>query len=134
MIKTLKELDPKKAAGVLARAALSLGYETKADNQITDLLREVRDQLGIEKDDQSLESTDRIAQFLVFPSSRGPLRHFPARAGTSAVASRARRGRSGNAGRALPGRHRAPDEICRLLPHQHSGATVNGGCQLSSPA
>lgn len=70
MIKTLKELDPKKAAGVLARAALSLGYETKADNQITDLLREVRDQLGIEKDDQSLESTDRIAQFLDAESDR----------------------------------------------------------------
>jgi hypothetical protein len=65
-------LDKKLAAGLLARAALSLGYEgdpvaplVKGEETIrSGLLDEARKKLGVDRDDNRLETIERIADFL----------------------------------------------------------------------
>ena len=70
MIKTLAQLDAKQAAGVLASAALSLGYApnvfapSNPNADIEKVLKEVRDHLGIPREDQSPEAIERLAEFL----------------------------------------------------------------------
>jgi hypothetical protein len=72
MIKALEEFDKMAAVGVLARAALSLGYcdgpqlgavEREEDIQ-TRVVEEVRSRLGISKDDNSRDALDRMADCL----------------------------------------------------------------------
>lgn len=72
MIEYLYTLDKKLAAGLLARAALSLGYEgdpvaplVKGEETIrSGLLDEARKKLGVDRDDNRLETIERIADFL----------------------------------------------------------------------
>lgn len=68
MIETLSNLPLKKAVGLLARAALSLGYENAASDFEADIQRsillEVRRKLGIADDDNNPEALEQIASFL----------------------------------------------------------------------
>jgi hypothetical protein len=72
MIAYLKTLDRKLAAGLLARAALSLGYEddpvaplVKGEEKIrSGLLDEARKVLGVDRDDNRPETIEKIADFL----------------------------------------------------------------------
>lgn len=72
MIKALEKLDKLAAVGVLARAALSLGYsESPRDGGVeseeniqTRVVEEVRSRLGISKDDNSPDAVNRVADVL----------------------------------------------------------------------
>jgi hypothetical protein len=72
MIQALKSFDPISAAGVLARAALSVGYvddpvggTTKVDEDlIARVIEEARTQLGLSVDDNDHDSFDKIADLL----------------------------------------------------------------------
>jgi len=69
MIKAIQSFDPKTAAGLLARAALSLGYINspliESDVElISKIVNEVRGQLGIGIDDSDPDTLQRIADFL----------------------------------------------------------------------
>jgi len=69
MIKAIQSFDPTTAAGLLARAALSVGYinnpliQSEAD-LFAKVVEEVRSQLGIEADQNDPETIQRIADFL----------------------------------------------------------------------
>jgi hypothetical protein len=69
MIKAVQSFDPKTAAGLLARAALSVGYinnpliESESD-LFAKVLEEARIQLGVGFDDNDPETIERIADFL----------------------------------------------------------------------
>jgi hypothetical protein len=72
MIQAVKSFDPISAAGVLARAALSVGYvdhpvggTTKADEHlIARVIEEARTQLGLSVDDNDPDSFEKIADLL----------------------------------------------------------------------
>jgi hypothetical protein len=72
MIASLRALDRTAAAGLLARAALSLGYEDspiapfiKGEEKIRSaLIDEARQRLGVERGDNRPETIERIADFL----------------------------------------------------------------------
>lgn len=71
MIKALKGLDEKDAAGLLARAALSLEYVDPSSYAIAgedvvraNILEEARHRLGIASDDDSSDSIEKLAEFL----------------------------------------------------------------------
>lgn len=77
MIRALEGLDPKSAVGLLARAALSLGYVNPSSYALAgeevvraNLIEEARDRLGIAKDDDSPDSIERLAEFLDEESDR----------------------------------------------------------------
>jgi hypothetical protein len=77
MINAVKSFDPVTAAGILSRAALSVGYlddpigdnsisrRAKDDNElIARVIDEARDQLGLTPDDNDPNSFDKIADLL----------------------------------------------------------------------
>ena len=72
MIKALEGLDRTVAAGVLARAALSLGYvdnpsvSLKSDDEriYTTVVNEARAKLGLADDDYSPEAIEQLSDFL----------------------------------------------------------------------
>jgi hypothetical protein len=72
MIKALEQLDKTSAAGLLARAALSLGYsdnptapfiEGEADIR-SSVINEARARLGLDRDDYRPETIEKIADYL----------------------------------------------------------------------
>jgi hypothetical protein len=69
MIKAVQSIDPTRAAGLLARAALSVGYlnnplvESESD-LFARVVEEARSQLGIGINDNDPETIERIADFL----------------------------------------------------------------------
>ena len=71
MIKALKGLDEKDAAGLLARATLSLEYVDPSSYAIAgedvvraNILEEARHRLGIASDDDSSDLIEKLAEFL----------------------------------------------------------------------
>jgi hypothetical protein len=70
MIKAVSSFDPKSAAGVLARAALSVAYVDhpvvggEPVELITRVIDEARQQLGLSSEENSQEAFDRIADLL----------------------------------------------------------------------
>jgi hypothetical protein len=69
MIKAVQSFDPKTAAGLLARAALSVGYINnpliESESELfAKVVEEARNQLGFGVDDNDPETIERIADFL----------------------------------------------------------------------
>ena len=66
MIKALESLDRKTAAGLLARAALSVAYASTSpdDELVRKIIEAARDRLGLSKEANDPESLERIAGLL----------------------------------------------------------------------
>lgn len=69
MIKAIESLDRMVAAGLLAQAALSVGYLDDPSGQpkpelLSKVIEEARGRLGLQEDDNSPEAFERIADFL----------------------------------------------------------------------
>ncbi|MGD9543554.1 MAG: hypothetical protein AB7F41_10640 [Methylocystis sp.] len=77
MIKAVEGMDRKAAIGVLARAALSLGYVNRPSYVLAgeetvreNIIEEVRHRLGIAEDDNSPDSIEKLAEVLDEESDR----------------------------------------------------------------
>jgi hypothetical protein len=71
MIKALEHFDPTAAAGLLARAALSLGYAgnlpprvVEGEDAIRSVIEEARSRLGLASDDNSWDAIEKMGEFL----------------------------------------------------------------------